>query len=80
MVITVVVNLGLKNVIAINNGQWAWGRQCVAEVSSVVAPAVMGHGKNRIRMASLTAASLIPNAHCPMPYRRIRFSKDNLSL
>ena len=72
MVITVVVNLGLKNVIATDNGHGALG---------------MGHGKNRIRMASLTAASLIPNAHCPLPiahcpipYPRIRFSKDNLPL
>ncbi|MGI2906720.1 hypothetical protein [Tolypothrix sp. VBCCA 56010] len=57
-------------------GQWAWGRQCVAEVTNVVAPAVMGNREwgrlDAWALGCLDAWTLgrlkriITNAQCPM--------------
>jgi hypothetical protein len=46
----------------------AWGRQCVAEVPSVVAPAVMGHGASvQVGIDRNLALFPLPIAHCPLP-------------
>ncbi|MGI2904235.1 citramalate synthase [Tolypothrix sp. VBCCA 56010] len=50
----------------------AWGRQCVAEVTNVVAPAVMGHGGG-----SALRRHCLPNYQFPIPQIGIHTHNDS---